>query len=238
MTTLGVLVHVRHHLTMNWEEVVWGIPAEDRLGDLTKMVEVLLLQGVRRKALIVMGSIGMVKNGVPDGEYTKTYLLKHFDKLQSFPRLKLLMSRLSQEELDILHKTFKDIVIIPELKNTAHEIHVAAGIFKQHKISQVIQVTSASHGPRCVQLQAVARAEGVIPRDQQWLMAISDICFKDSTPMSTFVIEAPHRVDDPMISFNPRLSAALLPYFYELSVEDKKKLNILIQTFMDKHRKR
>lgn len=234
---VGVLVHARHPNAIAWEELVWGVPAEDRLGDLPKVVE-LLLQEMPQKPIthIVTGSTLTVKEGLLDGEYTKKFLLDHFDNLQEFPRLKALMQDLSDSDLARLRKRLEGVIVTKPLKNTADEIEHSAMIFSKQDIREVIQVTSASHGPRCIQLQATARAEGKIPQNQQWFVVISDMCFGDSKPKDTLIIETPHRGDDPMLDFRPTLSESLQPYFYELSLEEKMKLNTQIQTFMDEHR--
>jgi hypothetical protein len=42
MTKVGILVHCRHLETVAWEELVYGIPAEDKLGDLATLARVVL----------------------------------------------------------------------------------------------------------------------------------------------------------------------------------------------------
>lgn len=238
MAKLGVLVHARHPNTMDWEKLVWGVSAADRLGDLTKLVE-LLLREVPQKPIthIVTGSTETVKEGLLDGEYTKKYLLDHFDQLYDFPRLRTLLRPLPDDAVHSLRVRLENMIVTTPLKNTAEEIVHSARIFTEHGVDEVIQVTSASHGPRCIQLQAVARAEGNIPATQLWSVVMSDLCFGGSSPKDTLVVETPHRGDDPLLHFTPTLSEALQPYFYQLSTENKKKLNKLILDFMDRHKK-
>ena len=237
-SSVGILVHAHHPNSIDWEELVWGVPAQDRLGDLTKVVE-LLLQEIPQKPIthIVTGSTLTIKEGMLDGEYTKKFLLDHFDKLQDFPRLRTILQGFSASDLTRLRKRLEGIIVTKPLKNTADEIEYSTLIFSKEHIHEVIQVASASHGPRCIQLQAAARAEGKIPQNQQWFVVMSDMCFGASKPKDTLVIETPHRADDPMLDFHPTLPESLQPYFYELSIEDKKKLNTQIKTFMDTHRK-
>ncbi len=234
---IGILVHARHPNSIDWEELVWGVPTQDRLGDLTKLVE-LLLQEAPQKPIthIVTGSTETIKEGLLDGEYTKKFLLDHFDNLQEFPRLRTLLQNFSTEDLTRLRKRLEAMIVTKPLRNTADEIEHSATIFSKHDIHEVIQVTSASHGPRCIQLQASTRAEGKIPKDQQWFVVMSDMCFGNSKPKDTLIVETPHRGDDPMLDFRPTLSETLQPYFYELSTENKKKLNVQIKDFMEKYR--
>ncbi len=234
---VGVLVHARHPNTMNWDELVWGVAAEDRHGDLTKLVE-LVLREVPQKPItyIVTGSTETIKDGLLDGEYTKKYLLDHFDQLKDFPRLNALMRPLSAMAQATLRKRLENMIVTAPLKNTAEEIVHSARLFSEHDVNEVIQITSASHGPRCIQLQATARAENNIPASQQWFVLMSDMCFGASTPKDTLIIETPHRGDDPMLHFKPTLSEALQPYFYQLPTKDKKTLNKLILDFMNQHK--
>ncbi len=238
MVKLGVLLHARHPNAMNWETLVWGVPAKDHLGDLTKLVE-LLLREVPQKPVthIVTGTTETIKEGLLDGEYTKKYLLDHFDKLYDFPRLSTLLRPLPDMAVAKLRIRLENMIVTAPLKNTADEIMHSARIFSEHGVDEVIQITSASHGPRCIQLQAVARADGSIPATQLWSVVMSDMCFGGSSPKDTLVIETPHRADDPLLHFTPTLSEALQPYFYQLSTENKKKLNKLILDFMGRHKK-
>lgn len=234
MSTLGVLVHVRHPQTVNWEKLVWGVPEEDKLGDLTKLAELAL----RKPELttIVMGTTTATKDGLLEGEYTKKYLLDHFEELRKFKRLKKYLDKLSDAQVVHLRALLEGI-IIPPIKNTREEIQAAARIFKEHDIQEVVQITAVSHGPRCIQLQASVRAEGDISPEQLWSVVISDMCFQDTAPNDTMIMEVPHRGDDPLVHFRPTLPQALKPFYYELDIESKKKLIMMIDEFMNTHKK-
>lgn len=236
-TNIGVLVHSRHIQTVGWEELVWGLPAQNKLGDFPKLVE-LLLQEVSQRPItcIVTGSTDTKVGNMYDGEYAKKYLLDRFDQLHEFPRLKILLDKLSDEQQAQLRKRLENLIVTKPLKNTAEEITHSAQLFSERGIHEVIQIASASHGPRCIQLQAAARFEGKIPIDQQWYVVLSDMCFEGTDPKDTVVLETPHRGDDPMLGFKPTLPQALKPYYYELPTEDKKKLNLIIDEFIKQHR--
>lgn len=236
MIQTGVLLHVRHPQTMDWTNLVWGIPSEDKMGDLPKLVEIMLRKAnTEPVSVVVLGTTEAAKDGLLEGAYTKKFLLDHFDQLVEFPRLKPLLEALSSEQLHAFRSQLQNIRITPIIKNTAQEIVEAAQIFAQAGVNQIVQITAVSHGPRCIQLQALARANGQIPRNQLWSVVLSDMCFSGADPLSTQVLEPPHRGDDPMIGFKPALTDALRPYHYQLSAEGKKELNNLVAEFMEKN---
>lgn len=236
MVRTGALVHVRHPDTINWAKLVWGVPEEDRLGDLPKLVELLLHEAPTEPVVaIVMGTTTATKDGLLEGEYTKKYLLDHFDGLWKFSGLKKMLDKLSDTQVAELKKRLSGITVTPVLKNTMEEIREASRIFKAHDIQKVIQITAASHGPRCIQLQATARAEGYIEPSQLWSVTVSDMCFQDSSPNDTMIMEVPHRGDDPLTQFRPTLPQALKPFYYNLDLEHKKQLILMIDEFMKKY---
>lgn len=236
MVRTGVLVHARNPKTLNWEELVWGVPAEDRLGDLTKLIELILREAdTEPVTCIVIGTSAATKVGLLEGEYTKKFLLDRLDALTAFPRLKNRLQQLSEDDYALLRSRLENIVVTPIVKNTSEELIAAARIFREQDIHEVVQITAASHGPRCVQVQAVAREQGHIPKDQLWYVMITDMCFKDAAPLTTLVLEPPHRGDDPMVDFKPTLPEVLRPYIYDLSPADKKKFIHAVKDFMDEH---
>jgi hypothetical protein len=239
MVRTGALVHVRHPDTIHWEKLVWGVPEEDRVGDLVKLVELMLREAkTERIVVIVMGTTAATKNGILEGEYTKKFLLDHFDDLWQFKRIKKYLDKLSDKQVAALRKRLEDIVITPIVKNTLQEVQEASRIFRENDIHEVIQITAASHGPRCIQLQATARAEGHMPLDQQWYVTVSDMCFQDTLPNDTMIMEVPHRGDDPLTTFRPTLPQALKPFYYDLDIESKKKIILIIDKFMKEHSKK
>lgn len=239
MVKTGALVHVRHPDTIQWEKLVWGVPEEDRLGDLPKLVELMLREAKTAPiVVIVMGTTAATKNGLLEGEYTKQFLLDHFEDLWKFKRLKKYLDELSDKQVVQLRKRLEGIVVTPIIKNTLQEIQEASRIFRKNDIHEVIQITAASHGPRCIQLQATVRAEGHIPLDQMWYVTVSDMCFQDSAPNDTMIMEVPHRGDDPLTKLRPTLPQALKPFYYDLDIENKKKIILTIDDFMKKHAKK
>ncbi|HEU4715618.1 MAG TPA: hypothetical protein VFS14_02195, partial [Candidatus Saccharimonadales bacterium] len=166
MTKIGILVHCRHLETVAWEDLVFGVPNKDKLGDLATLVRVLLtLEPTEEPAAIVIGCGPSWKDGLDEGHYTKQFLLDNFDRLHEFPRLKPLLDSLSESELSALRQAFENIIVTREIKNTVAEIETAAGIFAEKGIRKVMQIAAASHAPRCIKEQAVARSHGKISTD-------------------------------------------------------------------------
>lgn len=229
----GILMHIRHLETVGWERLVWGVPEEDSIGSLPKVVELLLDEPPCEPIVsIVFGCGPSVKDGLSEGEYTRRYLLERLPGLRDFPRFK---DRLDDETLRTLRKRLEQTYVTPKIKRSIDEVVFAAEYFAEQGITRVWQVTAASHAPRCVQIQAAARAAGLIPKSQQWAVVADDRSFEGADPFSTLILEPPHRGDDPMYGFEPSLPELLRDYQYGLSPEDKRELAYLVEEFMKQH---
>jgi hypothetical protein len=232
MKKTGILLHVRHPATLGWEKLVWGVSAENRLGSLPMVVELLLKEPKDEPVgLIVLGTTDASQDGLLEGEYTKRYLLDHFDELARFPRLALYLNAMSPSEREALRRRLEAIVITPIIKNTLEEVVAAAELFTARDIDKIVQVTAASHGPRCLQMQSYARAQGIIRPEQLWSVVVDDMCFEDSDPMTTLIFEVPHRGDDPMVHVQTRAAEVLRPYF-KLSPNEKRLFLDQVAAFM------
>lgn len=233
MSKTGILMHIRHLETVEWEQLVWGVPEHDSLGSLPKVVELLLNESpCNQVELIVFGCGPSTKDSLSEGEYTKRYLLEHLDELKTFPRF---AKQLDAVTLAKLRTRLEGIVVTPQLIRSIDEVPTAAKIFKQHGVVNVYQVTAASHAPRCVQIYAAARQKGLVPKNQQWFLVADERCYDGADPFSTLVMEPPHRGDDPLLGFDPSLPELLKNYQYGLSPEDKKNLALLVNQFMHEH---
>lgn len=233
MAKAGVLMHIRHLDTVAWERLVWGVPEEDSLGSLPKVVELLLDEPACEPiTTIVFGCGPSTKDGLSEGEYTKRYLLEHLDGLRAFPRFS---GRLDDAMFTTLRKRLEEIVVTERIERSLDEVVHASRIFTECNVTRVFQVTAASHAPRCMQLQSVARAAGLVPKTQQWFLVADDRCYEGSDPQSTVVFEPAHRGDDPIYGLSPSITDVLRNYQYGLSAEDKKALISLIGTFMAQH---
>jgi hypothetical protein len=232
VTKIGILVHCRHLSTMAWEDLVSGIPERDELGDLATLTRVLLqLEPTERAECVVIGRGPSWKDGLDEGHYTKRFLLDNFDRLHEFPTLRHLFARVGREQVMALRATMENIIVTHEIKNTVHEIETAAKLFTERGIEKVVQISAASHAPRCIKEQAVARARGTIPKDQLWHTVATDMPYHGTKPEDVCVIEPLHRRDQPMTFVHPGAAEVLAGYF-SLPDEDKKAFITLVDDFM------
>jgi hypothetical protein len=237
MTKVGILVHCRHLETIAWEELVFGIPSDDALGDLAMLAWVVLqLEPSEEVASLVIGCGPSRKGSLSEGEYTKQFLLDNFDRLHDFSRLAPLLDALDDSGRRAFRAVMEQIIVTPEIKNTVAEIELAAKIFADSSASKVLQICAASHASRCIKEQAVARSHGTISKQQLWHTVATDMSYHDTKPEDICVIEPLHRRDQPMTFVRPGLSEVMAPYFF-LPDQDKKALVQLVDAFMTSHKK-
>ncbi|HSX06608.1 MAG TPA: hypothetical protein VLG92_02725 [Candidatus Saccharimonadia bacterium] len=235
-TTIGILIHVNNVEAPDWEYVAWGDPSENKLGSLPTLC-LLLLNPLLGSSItqVVIHSGPSQKDGLKEGAYTKQFLLDNLESLAEFPRLRQLLDT-TGETVDMLRERTENIIIGTDLVRTSDEIAATAKLFQFPKIQQVIQIACAGHAPRCMQLQADARSNGLIPYDQLWSVMASDVFFSKTESAKDIVIfEKPHLAYDPMITFAPTAPEVLNRYF-TLSAQAKQEFLTEAQQFMDKHR--
>lgn len=233
MAKLGILVHVYHLGALDWDKLTFGDAENSKMGCFATLAEVVLRR-IRTDEIvsIVIGSTDNYKDGLAHGEYAKKYCLDRLDELPKFSQIKPLLEGLSEEESKKFRELMQDIAPIHPIKNTAGEVAEAAKLFAEMGIEEVVQIGAASHAPRCVQLQQAARADDTIPVGQYWLFRGADVCFAGAEPLDTVIFEPPHRDDDPMLGFEPKMVDVLRPYQYALDSEDKKELIQDVAAFM------
>lgn len=211
----GILAHVYHLETKGWEQLVWGDSSQDLLGTLPTLAWLVLTAPVDQPIeAITIGCGPSRKEGMSEAEYTKQFLIDRLEHLRDFSRLRPLLDNLSTAERQHFAQCMQQIIPMQLIARTRDEIAVAASMFADRNTQKVIQVCVASHAPRCVQVQATARLEGAIPKDQQWSVVASDTCFSGAAPADTLVLEPPHRGDDPMLDFRPTLAQTIKPLLY------------------------
>lgn len=208
-------MHVYHLEAADWEKLVWGEPKYGLMGTLPKLVQLLLAEdSAEHFTDILMYTGPSRKDDLNEGEYAKRFLLNHFDELSEFPQIKILLDRTSDHKRQELYNKLSDhIVVGRELVNSIDEIVNAASHFKEDGITKIYQIATASHAPRCVQLQAIARRNRQIPEDQMWYMVVADTSYKDTTPSDVVVAEPPHRGDDPAFGIHPSITDVLREYY-------------------------
>jgi hypothetical protein len=212
-------MHV-NYLQPGWEALAWGEPEKGLMGTLPKVVQLILLEDSQEPITDILMYTGPSrKEGLTEGEYSKRYLLDHFEELKDFPQLKQLIEKLSDKQIQILQEQLEqNIHTLEQLINSADEVINAANYFADHGITKVYQVAVASHAPRCIQLQALVRYRHEIPPEQFWFTIAADTTFEGTAPNDVIVAEPPHRGDDPAFGVHPSITD-LLKQYYKLPYE-------------------
>jgi hypothetical protein len=210
----GILIHV-NYLQPGWEALAWGEPEKGLMGTIPKVIQLLLVQTPDEPITdIVMYTGPSRKDGLNEGEYSKKYLLDHFNQLNDFPQLKPLIETLSNDQLQELRAQLEEnIHTLNELVNSSDEVTNAAKYFAEHGITKIYQVAVASHAPRCIQLQALIRYRHEIPVEQFWYTIAADTTFEGTAPNDVIVAEPPHRGDDPAFGVHPSITDLLKQYY-------------------------
>ncbi|WP_141579090.1 hypothetical protein [Actinomadura sp. WMMA1423] len=235
MTTVGIMVHCRNLATEAWEELVFGRPEHDRLGDHATLARVVLgLAPSEEPACVVFGRGTSWRDGLNEGDYSKRFLLDNLDRLREFPSLAPLLARAEGGgRRTAFRRAMESVIVTAEVRNSVEEIEAAAAIFTGHGVEKVIQIAAASHAPRCVKEQAVARARGRIDAGQTWFTVATDMPYHGTKAEDVVVLEPLHRRDQPMTHVRPGLAEVIAPYF-GLPDEDKKEFIALVEEFMSR----
>lgn len=213
MHKTGILLHVYNLGCKDWEQLVWGNVATDQLGSGTKLLELLLHEQITDEIMTILCDGPSHRNGLSEGAYTKAFLLGKIGELSQFPRLRAKLDAQTPDEALVFQHRLEAIQVVARIENTFDEVRQAAKIFEEFGAKKIIHIAAASHAPRCIQLQSVARERGLIPNSQQWFTVASDMPFAGRSAGDTVVIEPPHRADDPLVGHEPTLASVIKPYF-------------------------
>jgi hypothetical protein len=229
----GVLLHVYHLGSEDWERLVWGDPARNELGVGAKLLEYFLSVPPTTTVQTVLYNGPSQRDGVPEGEYTLRFLKRKVPELRHFPKLRTLYDALQPAEIEAFELRLREIRIGGSIADTYDEIRRAAAYFADRHIWQVVHIAAATHAPRCIQLQAKVRENGLLPAQQLWYTVASDRSFAGRTATDVVVVEPPHRADDPLLHHDPTL-ASLVRRHYSLTAEGKKRFIADVQQSLDK----
>lgn len=213
----GILLHTYYLEILGWEELVWGVPAKDKLGTLTKLADCLLDIPADEGVFAIIYDGPSSKDGVGEGHYTKRYLVDRIELLQEFPRLRQKIERLSSQEYEVFVERMRGLTVGHSIRNTKQEIADGAAYFAEADVHKVLEIAAATHAPRCIKEQAVARENGLLPIDQQWFMVASESCFAGGSAVDVLIREPAHRADDPLLGVHPSLADVLDRFQYELN---------------------
>lgn len=219
---VGFLLHVYNLGCKDWEELVWGIPAQDKLGTGAKLFECLLDEPAANEVTAIIYDGPSSKDGVAEGEYTRRFLVKNLANMAEFPRFKRRLLAMPPSNKALLERRARAVTLGAPIQNTLDEIKNGARDFHMRGIDKIVHIAAASHSPRCIQLQLVAREHGWIPPGQRWFTVGSDLAFAGTTAEDVFIAEPPHRADDPLLKLHPDLAKLLKP-FYSLPFSGQKR---------------
>jgi hypothetical protein len=235
MRRIGVLLHVYEVGDAGWEHIAWGDPRSGQLGSLPKLCQLLLTESSDAPITrIVIFNGPSKKDGLSEGLYTKEFLLKKLPRLGEFAILRPLLEQDGHWQQK-LQERFERIVVGRRLARTSDELAAAPAELPYPQIAQVIQIACASHAPRCLQQQATARSQGLLPDGQIWSVVASDMFYLDSAPEDTVIFEKPHLGYDPMVNVSP-VAPEVLRHYFSLTPEAKRKFLQDCKVFMDKQR--
>ncbi len=212
----GILLHTYYLEILGWEELAWGIPTKDKLGTLAKFADCLLDIPADEEAAAIIYDGPSNKDGMGEGYYTRQYLVDRIELLQEFPRLRQKIERLPPKEYEVFVERVRGLTVGHALRNTKQEIADGAIYFAEADIHKVLEIAAASHAPRCIKEQAVARENGLLPSDQQWFLVAGETCFASGSAADVLIREPAHRADDPLLGVHPSLSEVMERFQYEL----------------------
>jgi hypothetical protein len=176
--------------------MMWGYPAFNMLGSTPTAVLSMLDENPARVKIVSMGTgASFREDGTVEAEATKEFLLDNFDGLDEFTLIQT--HPLWRNNKRLIKGLIEDAATDTASQNTKEEIANAALLFDAEGVSRVIEVTGASHAPRCQLVQSMAREEGEIPSTQRWQLVADDIAYPGTMVGDTLIFEEPHRGDDP-----------------------------------------
>ena len=192
---IGILVHGRHVEAQGWEHLMWGQPPH-QIGLLPRLVQVILEYGLDNIHTIFIGSGVQAPDGRYESEHIYEYLVEHFDSIDSFD--------FTQDTVcqSIERDSWKDMLLgkidlDTTSQNTREEIINADQSFQD--CTQVLQITSCSHSPRCSKHMSELVAEGVLSSDKIRMVIPDMTPYLNTTPADVFIAEPPHRGDDAFV---------------------------------------
>lgn len=189
MTRTAILLHNMHPEAKGWEENMWGIPAEDKLGRIPKALS--LLRQFEAEALFFGGG-GMLhpKTSEDVAEKLFSYIKNRWNRLKEF-------SEFQGQNLEHLYERFMRVSDL-SLRSSSTREEVASAFLRceQRGFSQLILVSSPSHSPRCLR-----DADGLRLGHPSWrsIMVIassSDVYYQGSDAQKVVILEHPHQ-DEP-----------------------------------------
>jgi len=182
----GILVHGCHLEAFDWRGIMWGNPP-DELGRIPRAVIVALQE---KASLMLFGTGASQRNGKPEGEFTRDYMLENFfklDRFAGFTGIDLGQVRARIEAIALADCTSR---------NTREEMEAAGRIFIEKGIDRVVLVSSPTHISRCIRDALTVFQEPAFRKLKDNLFATaSDTSYLGGRAEDVAIFEPPHRGD-------------------------------------------
>lgn len=188
-----VLCHGRHLGTVGWETLVWGD------GEKIGTAPFALYLAVREQAELVFGTGASELDGVKECVFTRDYLLARIAEVTQFPEFAAYRADGAYERAALLGPVVQNAHLDTESMNTDQEVLCALEYAKLTGASELLQVTSTFHAPRCIQAIAKLADSGY-----DFGGVLAKVLFARSSTATcnaatTVILEYPHRGDDQML---------------------------------------
>jgi|GEM_PF-1923102 hypothetical protein len=234
---IGVLVHGRNLHSPDIGRMLLGqFPNE--LGTIPTAVLTILDAGPERVRGMYLGSGASERQDetgamIPEALYIKRLMLNGLNAMSQHDLIREHPNMQAADKRQRLGRVVTEAVADVTAKNTEQEISRAAMLFAAVGVKKVIQVTSASHGPRCLQLQNEARQDGTIPDDQRWSVVSDDVPYPFARVVDTVVVEPPHQGEPESALPMDLWLASLARDYYSLTPEARCILAFNMRQFMN-----
>lgn len=187
----AILCHGCHLQCEDWERIVWGDIADQKLGRLSH-ASLLAIQ--EKAAILIVGSGGShTAEGQTEGEFTLQFFKNNLPSLNKFKTIRDHLADQSLNSSHVVHLMERIVVCETESVNTVQEIEHACAFLAKSGVERVILVSSPTHIARCIRDACVVFDK--MNYRPVLLASPSDTCYAGSSASDLCVVEPGHRGD-------------------------------------------
>lgn len=221
--SIGILVHGRHLNTPQWSSLIWGTPPHTP-GLLPTVIYTVLQKNLSNIETIVIGSgASETTDQIKESQWISQTLTDNWDNLEKFE----ILAPYTQYQDPQWQETLQSKILCDtSSQNTQDEVSFVANEYQD--LDQIIQITSGSHGPRCLHTSTIAKHRGLIPPHQTWSVITDQTTYPNTQITDIAISEPAHRPDDALFHSSHQMSS-LVQQFYQLSAGKK------VQVIQDIH---
>jgi hypothetical protein len=187
----GILIHGCHTGAVNWPNIIWGDPAHNVFGRVSKALT--LARGLSGGVQLFMGTGAST---AADG------------KIEARAIRDFCLEQLARAPVDLpfppnwAEHLLESAMLDEQSQNTPAELAWAVGQCRERGIKTLYQVSSRTHITRCYH-----EAVRLNPRDVRIIPEAADTSFEGYGPEDVVIVEPPHRGDDPQVRLPRRLQS-------------------------------